>query len=207
MLLSFPRLLFETESRLITPSLPSLPRREAEFRKRFKKRGEGGKEGFCIPCTRSSMEKGLTRGVVRFRGCLADVLQGLLLRRQLQHETSRKRPSGGPLTAAHRGRCFNQQLQHRPRSPLPFQPLSLSPPALRHSCIFPPRILSSSSPYLSPPPLLPLFSPWLFTTNAKDRRKPTCAPEILRYFLPGRKYHENKYIRCISEAAKVERQR
>lgn len=156
MLLSFPRLLFETESRLITPSLPSLPRREAEFRKRFKKRGErggsGGEEGFCIPCTRSSMEKGLTRGVVRFRGCLADVLQGLLLRRQLQHETSRKRPSGGPLTAAHRGRCFNQQLQHRPRSPLPFQPLSLSPPALRHSCIFPPRILSSSSPYLSPPP-------------------------------------------------------
>lgn len=42
MLLSFPRLLFETESRLITPSLPSLPRREAEFRKRFKKRGGRG---------------------------------------------------------------------------------------------------------------------------------------------------------------------
>lgn len=176
MLLSFPRLLFETESRLITPSLPSLPRREAEFRKRFKKRGErggsGGEEGFCIPCTRSSMEKGLTRGVVRFRGCLADVLQGLLLRRQLQHETSRKRPSGGPLTAAHRGRCFNQQLQHRPRSPLPFQPLSLSPPR-------PPSLLHFSTTHsfflLSlpfSPPLLPLFSPWLFTTNAKDRRKP-----------------------------------
>lgn len=154
------------------------------------------------------MEKGLTRGVVRFRGCLADVLQGLLLRRQLQHETSRKRPSGGPLTAAHRGRCFNQQLQHRPRSPLPFQPLSLSlpprPPSLLH-------FSTTHSFFLLflpfSPPLLPLFSPWLFTTNAKDRRKPTCAPEILRYFLPGRKYHENKYIRCISEAAKVERQR
>lgn len=154
------------------------------------------------------MEKGLTRGVVRFRGCLADVLQGLLLRRQLQHETSRKRPSGGPLTAAHRGRCFNQQLQHRPRSPLPFQPLSLSLPpppsvtlAFFHHAFFLPPLLT----FL--PPLLPLFSPWLFTTNAKDRRKPTCAPEILRYFLPCRKYHENKYIRCISEAAKVERQR
>lgn len=144
---------------------------------------------------------------MRFRGCLVDVLQGLLLRRQLQHETSRKRPSGGPLTAAHRGRCFNQQLQHRPRSPLPFQPLSLSlsPPHLPPS--LPPSLLRFSTAHsfflppltFSPPPLS--FRLGYLPPTQRIGGKPTCAPEILRFFFLAD--HENKVFVV---STKVERQ-
>lgn len=147
---------------------------------------------------------------MRFRGCLVDVLQGLLLRRQLQHETSRKRPSGGPLTAAHRGRCFNQQLQHRPRSPLPFQPLSLSlslsppPPSLPPSvtlAFFHRAFFLPSSSYLLPPPSLSFRLGYLPPTQ-RIGGKPTCAPEILRFFFLAD--HENKVFVV---STKVERQR